>query len=94
MAAGGGRQAVALEFQKALQAAWQASGYVCSERVQLFSGEPVPLLEQHGQLHLDDATRVLLLQNSVRPVEWTGPERKGLGGRRMAQTKPGTLLRR
>ena len=35
------------EFQKALPVAWEASGYVCSERLQPFLPELAPLLEQH-----------------------------------------------
>jgi hypothetical protein len=83
------------EFQRALLVAWEASGYVCSERLQPFLPELVSLLEQHQHLSVDDATRDLLLQASVSTVERTlAPKRKGLVGRRMAQTKPGTLLRR
>jgi hypothetical protein len=83
------------EFQKALLVAWEASGYVCFERLQPFLPELVPLLEQHEHLPIDDATRVLLLQASVSTVERAlAPQRKSLVGRRMAQTRPGTLLRR
>lgn len=83
------------EFQTALRVAWEASGYVCSERLQPFLGELVPLLESHGQLRLDTATRELLFQASLSTVERAiAPQRKSLVGRRMAQTKPGTLLRR
>jgi hypothetical protein len=83
------------EFQRALLVAWEASGYVCSERLQPFLPELVPLLEQHQHLSVDEATRELLLQASVSAVERAlAPKRKSLVGRRMAQTKPGTLLRR
>jgi hypothetical protein len=52
-------------------------------------------LEQHQHLSVDEATRELLLQASVSTVERAlAPQRKHLVGRRMAQTKPGTLLRR
>lgn len=82
-------------FQKALLVAWEASGYVCSERLQPFLPELVRLLEQHRHLRIDDATRGLLFQASVSTVERAlAPKRKHLVGRRMAQTKPGTLLRR
>lgn len=84
-----------LEFQKALLVAWEASGYICSERLQPFLGELVPLLEAHRQLAIDDVTRELLGQASVSTVERRiAAHRKGLVGRRMAQTKPGSLLRR
>jgi hypothetical protein len=83
------------EFQQALLVAWEASGYVCSERLQPFLPELVPLLEQHQQLSLDDVTRTLLFRASVSTVERAlAAKRKGLVGRRMTQTKPGTLLRR
>jgi hypothetical protein len=83
------------EFQKALLVAWEAFGYVCSERLQPFLPELVPLLEQHRHLSIDDATRGLLFQASVSTVERAlAPQRKHLVGRRMAQPKPGTLLRR
>jgi hypothetical protein len=82
-------------FQKALLVDWEASGYVCSERLQPFLPELVRLLEQHRHLRIDDATRGLLFQASVSTVERAlAPKRKHLVGRRMAQTKPGTLLRR
>ena len=83
------------EFQRALVVAWEASGYVCSERLQPFLPELVPLLEQHQDLSIDDGTRDLLLQASVSTVERAlAPQRRHQVGRRMAQTKPGTLLRR
>ena len=82
-------------FQRALVVAWEASGYVCSERLQPFLPELVPLLEQHQDLRIDDGTRDLLLQASVSTVERAlAPQRRHQVGRRMAQTKPGTLLRR
>jgi hypothetical protein len=75
--------------------AWEASGYVCSERLQPFLPELVPLLEQRQDLRIDDGTRDLLLQASVSTVERAlAPQRRHQVGRRMAQTKPGTLLRR
>lgn len=83
------------EFQRALVVAWEASGYVCSERLQPFLPELVPLLEQRQDLRIDDGTRDLLLQASVSTVERAlAPQRRHQVGRRMAQTKPGTLLRR
>ena len=84
-----------LEFQKGLRVAWEASGYICSERLQPFLGELVPLLEKHSQLLLDVPTRELLLQASVSTVERNLKVlRHGLVGRKMSQTKPGTLLRK
>ncbi|MGH7723354.1 MAG: hypothetical protein ACRENL_11095 [Candidatus Dormibacteria bacterium] len=82
-------------FREALTIAWEASGYVCSERLQPFLGELVPLLEQHGDLAVDATTRALLLAASVSTVERTvASVRRSTTTRRMSQTKPGTLLRK
>lgn len=84
-----------VRFREALAVAWEASGHVCSERLQPFLSELVALLEQHGDLSVDDETRALLLQASLSTVERTlRPLRRRAVTYRMAQTKPGTLLRR
>jgi hypothetical protein len=82
-------------LREALTVAWEASGYVCSERLQPFLGELVPLLERHGDLTIDADTRGLLLAASVSTVERAvATVRRSTTTRRMSQTKPGTLLRR
>jgi hypothetical protein len=53
---------------RALVVAWEASGYVCSERLQPFLPELVPLLEQHQDLSVDDATPGLPLFRSPTPA--------------------------
>lgn len=84
-----------LEFQKALRVTWEASGYICAERLRPFLPELVPLLEKHGHLTLDDSTRELVLQASVSTVErHLQVLRRGAVSRKMSQTKPGTLLRK
>ncbi len=89
------RRVYGILVREALTVAWEASGYVCSERLQPFLGELVPLLEQHGDLTIDTATRALLLAASVSTVERTVARvRRSTTTRRMSQTKPGTLLRR
>ena len=81
-------------FQTALRVLWEASGYVCAERLQPFLPELLPLLEQHRHLALDDATRALVLAASVSTVERNlRILRRGAVARRLSQTKPGTLLR-
>ncbi len=81
-------------FRDALGVAWEASGYVCSERLTPFLKELVPLLEQHGDLHIDTSTREQLVSASISTVERTvAPLRRRDTRRRMSQTKPGTLLR-
>jgi transposase InsO family protein len=89
------RRTYGLAFRQALKVLWEASGYICSERLQPFLPDLLPLLERHGQLVIDDDTRGLLLRTSVATVERNLVElRRGLVARKMSQTKPGSLLRR
>jgi hypothetical protein len=82
-------------FQRALKVLWEAAGYICSQRLQPFLPDLVPLLERHGQLQLDEETRALLVSASRATVERSlAPLRRSLVTRRLSQTKPGTLLRR
>ncbi len=39
-----------LEFRQALKVCWEASGYICSARLQPFLPELLPLLQRHGHL--------------------------------------------
>lgn len=82
-------------FTAALAVLWESSGYVCAERLQAWLVELLGLLEQHGDIHVDDDTRRLVGSVSVSTVERSLHElRRQEVGRRMCQTKPGTLLRR
>ena len=82
-------------FQRALAVLWEASAYVCSERLQPWIPELLPLLESHRQLVVDEATRELLLAASVSTVERRLRDlRRARVRQRLSQTKPGTLLRR
>ncbi len=84
-----------LEFQAALKILWETAGYICSDRLQPFLGDLMPLLERHGQLQLDPGTRDLLLSASLSTVERNlVPLRRGLIARKLSQTRPGALLRR
>jgi hypothetical protein len=53
------------EFQQALKVVWEAAGHICSERLQPFIGDLVPLLKRHGQLEVGPQTEELLLGASV-----------------------------
>ncbi len=84
-----------LEFRQALRICWEASGYICSDRLQPFLAALAPLLEAHRQLDVAPAIRALLLSASVATVERNLIElRRGLVARKLSQTKPGSLLRR
>ena len=82
-------------FRVALKVCWEASDYLCSQRLQPFLGDLVLILERHGQLRCSRETRELLATASVSTVERNLREfRRVVVGRRMSQTKPGGLLRR
>lgn len=84
-----------LPFREALRVLWEASGYICSERLQPFLPSLLPLLERHQQLTVTPATRELVLSASVATIERNLVDlRRGLVARKMSQTKPGSLLRR
>lgn len=84
-----------LEFQAALKILWETAGYICSDRLQPFLPDLIPLLERHGQLKIEPATRELLCSASLSTVERNlVPMRRGLITRKLSQTRPGALLRR
>ncbi|MDQ6661829.1 MAG: hypothetical protein M3Z24_12800 [Chloroflexota bacterium] len=84
-----------LPVQAALIRCWAAANFICSKRLVPFLGELSSALERHGELHLDEPTRVALASLSpatadrlLRKHRLT-TRRHGLG-----TTKPGTLLRK
>lgn len=78
-----------------MKVAWEAAGYICSERLQPFLPDLLPLLQRHGQLDIDAETEALLTSASVATVERNLAQlRRGLVARKMSQTKPGSLLRK
>ncbi|HVB76714.1 MAG TPA: transposase, partial [Candidatus Nitrosotalea sp.] len=84
-----------LEFQAALKILWETAGYICSDRLQPFLPDLIPLLERHGQLKIDPSTRELLCSASLSTIERNlVPMRRGLITRKLSQTRPGALLRR
>jgi len=52
-------------FRNSLALIWEASGYICAERLKPFLIELARLLEVHHQLRLDPSTRTLLNEISV-----------------------------
>jgi hypothetical protein len=65
------------EVQQALLTAWKAAKHICAKRLIPFLPTFVPLLEQHGYLHLTQESRSRLLQVSATTAErWLHPHRK------------------
>ncbi|MGH7697862.1 MAG: transposase [Candidatus Dormibacteria bacterium] len=84
-----------LEFRRGLKVCWEAADYLCAERLQPFLPDLLLLLRRHGQLDCSEEVDELISAASISTVERTLHDlRRGLVARRMAQTKPGGLLRR
>lgn len=91
------RRRYSFEFQNALKILWEASGYICAERLQPFLRPLSFLLVRHGQLELTPELERQLRMVSASTVERNLRQlrraRRDLFERRMSQTKPATLLR-
>lgn len=82
-------------FSSALAVLWEASGYVCAERLQPWMPELLGLLEQHQQIEVDEGVKSLISRASVATVERAlKPIRDKVRRTRMSQTRPGTFLRK
>lgn len=57
------------DLRSALQLLWQASGYICSQRLTPFLGELADALDRHGELLLTPSLRGLLQTISASTVE-------------------------
>ena len=77
----------------ALVEVWRVCGCICGKRLQPFLPEVVPILEQHGELQLDDESRQLLLQMSAATIDRKLQRFRQQQGRGLSTTKPGTLLK-
>ncbi len=83
------------EFTQALRVLWEATCYVCAERLQPFMGELADLLVRHHQLEISEAIRAQLDQASVSTVErHLHGLRVEVRGRRRSYGRPGAVLRR
>ena len=84
-----------LGFRPPLKVCWEASDYLCSQRLQPFLPDLARILGRHDQLTCSAETIQLLPSASCATVERNLHElRLVLVGRRMSQTMPGGLLRR
>jgi hypothetical protein len=77
----------------ALADIWRICGCICGKRLQPFVGEMVTVLERHGELVLDEATRALLVQMSAATIDRKLQPFRQQQGRGRSTTKPGTLLK-
>lgn len=77
----------------ALVEVWRVCGCICGKRLQPFLPEVVPILEQHGELQLDEETRQLLLQMSAATIDRKLQRFRQQQGRGLSTTRPGTLLK-
>lgn len=83
-----------VELVEPLRQAWEATGRVCSRRLQPFLPELLAQLERHGQLWLTPGDRAQLEAMSASTIDrLLRPVRQRAGRRPLGTTKPGTLLK-
>jgi transposase InsO family protein len=91
------RRRYSFEFQQALKVLWEASDYICAERLRPFLRPLSLLLMRHGQLEvtpeLEKQLRMVSTSTVERNLRQLRREHRDLFERRMSQTKPATLLR-
>jgi hypothetical protein len=92
----GRRRAYGPDVVAVLVQVWEASGQVCSKRLQPFIGEMVDVLERHEELVISPDTKGLLLQMSAATIDrrlQAARSRLSQRGRSAGATKPGSLLK-
>src|ERR1700736_4834898 len=78
----------------ALRRIWVIMDCICGKRLAPVLPEMVAVLERHGELQLDSATRQKLGAISAASIDrLLAPERRRLNVRGRSGTKPGTLLK-
>jgi hypothetical protein len=78
-----------------LRVAWEASDFICAERLQPFLPELVPMLTRPGDLVLEPHIQELLLTASISTVERNlRPLCLEYRGRRCQHSRPGSALRK
>jgi len=80
--------------EKALRGIWATLDYLCGKRLVAILPEVIGILEKHGEIELEAATRRKLLQISAATIDrLLAPTRKRMELRGRSGTKPGTLLK-
>jgi hypothetical protein len=75
--------------------AWEASGWICAERLKPGLPQLIDALERHGRIELDEDQRVLLGIVSVSTLKRLLHEiEPNVRRKRNSTTRPGSLLRR
>jgi hypothetical protein len=83
------------DFTEVVRILWEATYFVCAERLQPFMGELADILGRHHQLELSASLRALLDRASLSTVErQLRGLRVELRGRRRPTGRPGAVLRR
>ena len=78
----------------ALRRIWVVMDCICGKRLAPVLPEMIAVLERHGELQLDAATRQKLCAISAASIDrLLAPERRRLNVRGRSGTKPGTLLK-
>lgn len=78
----------------ALRQVWVIMDCICGKRLAPVLPETIAVLERHGELMLDPATRQKLQAISAASIDrLLAPERRRLNVRGRSGTKPGTLLK-
>ena len=80
----------------ALVQVWQASGYLCSKRLQPFMSEFLDVLERHNELVFAPHIKTLLCQMSPATIDRKLQRARARRGqqRGLSTTKPGLLLKK
>lgn len=80
--------------QRALVTLWRAANGICGKRLAPFLPELLSILERHGEIQVNAATRELLLEISPATADrLLHAARQGHQRRGLATTKPGSLLK-
>jgi len=84
-----------VKVELALFDVWKVANRIAAKRLVPCLRQFVEALERHGELRLDPETRTLLLDMSISTADrLLRSHRQRLGGRGLATTKPGTLLKK
>ncbi len=82
------------EVVDVLRMAWEATGHLCSKRLQPFLPELVPVLRRYGNRPISPEVAAELCRMSPSTIDrLLGPWRRDAGHHRFSITKPGTQLK-